>query len=61
MGLTGEIRSVSSIEKRVKEAERMGFSQCLVPESSRKQIKYKGNIEIIGVRNIKEAIQIALK
>ena len=61
VGLTGEIRSVSSIEKRVKEAERMGFSQCLVPESSRKQIKYKGNIEIIGVRNIKEAIQIALK
>ena len=61
VGLTGEIRSVSSIEKRVKEAERMGFSQCLVPESSRKQIKYKGNIEIIGVRNIKDAIQIALK
>ncbi len=61
VGLTGEIRSVSSIEKRVKEAERMGFSQCLVPESSRKQIKYKGNIEIIGVRNIKEAIQLALK
>ena len=61
VGLTGEIRSVSSIEKRVKEAERMGFSQCLIPESSRKQIKYKGNIEIIGVKNIKEAIQVALK
>ncbi|MBO5143357.1 MAG: DNA repair protein RadA [Clostridia bacterium] len=61
VGLTGEIRSVSSIEKRVKEAERMGFSQCMIPESSKKQLKYKGNIEVIGVNNIKEAIQLALK
>lgn len=61
VGLTGEIRSVSSIEKRIKEAERMGFSQCMIPESSKKQIKQKGNIEVIGVKNIKEAIQIALK
>lgn len=61
VGLTGEIRSVSSIEKRVKEAERMGFLQCMIPESSKKQLKYKGNIEVIGVKDIKEAIQIALK
>ena len=61
VGLTGEIRSVSSIEKRVKEAERMGFLQCIIPESSKKQLKYKGNIEVIGVKNIKEAIEIALK
>ena len=61
VGLTGEIRSVSSIEKRVKEAERMGFLQCVIPESSKKQLKYKGNMEVIGVKNIKEAIQVALK
>ena len=61
VGLTGEIRSVNSIEKRVKEAERMGFKQCMIPESSRKQMKYKGNIEVIGVKNIKEAIQVAIK
>ena len=60
VGLTGEIRSVSSIEKRIKEADRMGFKQCMIPESSKKQIKYKGNIEVIGVRNIKDAIQVAL-
>lgn len=61
VGLTGEIRSVSSIEKRVKEAERMGFKQCMIPESSKKQMKYKGNIEVIGVKNIREAIQVAIK
>lgn len=61
VGLTGEIRAVNSIEKRVKEADRMGFKQCMIPESSKKQLKYKGDIDIIGVRNIKEAIQVALK
>lgn len=61
VGLTGEIRSVNSIEKRVKEAERMGFLQCIIPESSKKQLKQKGNIEVIGVKNIKEAIQVALR
>ncbi len=60
VGLTGEIRSVSSIEKRVKEAERMGFKECMIPENCKGQIKYKGKIHIIGVRNIKEAIQKAL-
>lgn len=61
VGLTGEIRAVNSIEKRVKEADRMGFKQCMIPESSKKQLKYTGDIEVIGVRNIKEAIQVALK
>lgn len=61
VGLTGEIRSVNSIEKRVREAERLGFTQCMIPESSKKQLKNKGNIEVIGVRNIREAIQMAFK
>ena len=60
VGLTGEIRAVGSIEKRIKEADRMGFKQCMIPESCKKQLKYQGNIEIIGVKNIKEAIQTAL-
>ena len=58
IGLTGEIRSVNSIEKRVKEAEKMGFKTCVVPESGRKQIKYSGNINIIGVREIREALRV---
>ncbi len=57
VGLTGEIRSVSQIEKRVKEADRMGFSKIFVPQSTLKQIKYSGNIEVVGVRTIREAIE----
>ncbi len=57
IGLTGEVRAVSSIEKRVKEAEKLGFKTCIIPEASRKQLKYKGNINIISVSNIAEAIK----
>ncbi|MBQ9267731.1 MAG: DNA repair protein RadA [Clostridia bacterium] len=59
IGLTGEIRTVNSLEKRIKEADRMGFKTCIIAESGRKQLKYKGNINIIGVKNIREAINSA--
>ena len=58
IGLTGEIRSVNSLEKRVKEAEKMGFKTCVIPESGRRQIKYSGNINIIGVKEIREALRV---
>lgn len=57
VGLTGEIRSVSSIEKRIKEADKMGFKTCIIPENNKKQLKYKGNINVIGVNNIRDAIK----
>lgn len=60
IGLTGEIRTVNSLEKRIKEADKMGFKTCLVSESSKKQIKFKGNINIIGVKNIRDAINVTL-
>ena len=60
IGLTGEIRSVNSIEKRIKEADKMGFKTCLVSESSIKQLKFKGNINVIGVKTVKDAINVTL-
>ena len=59
IGLTGEVRAVNAIEKRVKEIEKLGFSTCIIPESNRKQLKYKGNINIIGVSNIGEAVKVS--
>lgn len=59
IGLTGEIRSVNSFEKRVKEAEKMGFKTFVVPESGKKQIKYKTtSINVIGVKTISEALRV---
>lgn len=59
IGLTGEIRSVNSLEKRVKEAEKMGFKTFVLPESAKKQIKYKPtSINIIGVKTISDALKV---
>ena len=59
VSLTGEIRAVNMIEKRVKEAEKMGFKTCIIPESNKKLLKDNFKMDIIGVRTINEAMQKA--
>lgn len=59
IGLSGEIRSISRVESRVKEAARLGFTHCVLPRSCIKQITHKPeDIELIGVRNLKEALSL---
>lgn len=57
VGLTGEIRSVNLIEKRIKEAEKLGFKTCIIPESNRKLLKESYKLDIIGVKDIGEAMR----
>ena len=57
VGLTGEVRSVNLIEKRVKEAEKMGFQTCILPESNKKLLKDEFKLDIIGVKNLIEAMK----
>lgn len=57
VGLTGEVRAVSMIEKRLKEAEKLGFKKCIIPENNKKLLKDKYKLDIIGVRNIEEALK----
>ena len=57
VGLTGEVRGVNMIEKRLREAERLGFRKCIIPESNKKLLKENFKLDIIGVRNINEAIK----
>ena len=50
------------IEKRLKEAEKLGFKTCIIPESNKKVLKDKFKLDIIGVKNINEAMKkIGLK
>ena len=58
VGLTGEVRSVNMIEKRLKEAEKLGFKKCIIPENNKKLLKDNFKLDIIGVRNIEEALRI---
>ena len=49
VGLTGEVRNVNMIEKRIKEAEKLGFKTCIIPESNKKLLKESYKLYIIGV------------
>ena len=57
VGLTGEVRRINLIEKRIKESEKLGFKTCIIPESNKKDLKDKYKLDIIGVSDIKEAIK----
>ena len=56
VGLTGEVRRVSQIDKQLKEAEKLGFKKCIIPENNKKLLKENYKLDIIGVKNIQEAI-----
>jgi len=56
VGLGGEIRSVGHIEKRIQEAEKLGFENIVIPKNNIKALKSKNNINLIAVENITEAI-----
>lgn len=57
VGLSGEIRGISSAEQRVKEAAKMGFRTCIIPKSNAQTIKVDADIKIIGVKNLEEALE----
>jgi DNA repair protein RadA/Sms len=59
VGLSGELRTVPQLERRVAEAARMGFERCLVPKAGGKLKKPK-NIELIPVSTLREAIGVGL-
>lgn len=56
VGLTGEIRSVNMIDKRLKEAQRLGIKRVIIPQNNKKLLKDDYNLDIIGVRNINDAL-----
>lgn len=59
IGLAGEIRGVSHCEQRIKEASRLGFRRCIIPKSNYKNVSaaLKKEIEVVGVRTIREAFE----
>jgi len=59
VGLSGELRAVSQLERRVAEATRLGFKRCLVPKAGGK-ISPPKDIELIAVSSLREAIGAGL-
>ncbi len=57
IGLSGEVRAVSHIDYRVKEAVRLGFTKIILPKKNvSDSIKVSGNVELVGVSNIYEVL-----
>jgi DNA repair protein RadA/Sms len=55
VGLAGEVRAVSQADVRVREAIKLGFSRCVLPESSLRQLPAFAGVELQGVSSLNEA------
>ncbi len=56
VGLGGELRGVSQLEKRLSEAAKLGFKKAIVPKQSMKNIIIPKDMEVIGVKTVYEAL-----
>ena len=62
LGLSGEVRAVSHIDYRVKEAARLGFTQILLPARCvGKSLNIPKDVEVIGVKNLVDVIRVLSK
>lgn len=57
IGLAGEVRPVQSGQERLREAAKHGFKRAIVPEANVAKIKMPGDIEIIPVSQLKQALE----
>ncbi len=60
VGLGGEIRSVGNIEKRIQEAEKLGFTKAIVPAGNEKGLKLSNKIKVTFVENLHQVIKLLL-
>ena len=60
VGLSGELRSASQLDRRVAEAARLGFPRCLVPRVGPKISHPPKGIELVPAGTVREAISLAL-
>ena len=61
IGLSGEVRTISQVDKRVQEATKLGFRRILVPRGNLKGFPRSDGIELIGIERIEDAMKILLE
>ena len=61
VGLGGEIRSVSNMEKRIQEAEKLGFEKIILPENNLKGLNKSNKIELTPVGDLSSTLKILFK
>ncbi len=60
VGLGGEVRAINQAELRIREAAKMGFRRCLLPERNLAKLDAVDGIELIGIREVGEALDAVL-
>jgi DNA repair protein RadA/Sms len=60
VGLSGELRAVSQLSRRLHEASKLGFSRCIVPGTHRQLSEVPGNMEAIPARSLADALAVTL-
>ncbi len=61
VGLSGELRAVSQLEPRLKEAAKLGFKRCVVPRTRQlKSTAVPQGLQIIECRTLQEAVEVSL-
>jgi len=61
IGLSGELRAVTQVEKRLNEAAKLGFRRCLLPKSALRSLHGTPDIEVIGLRTVEETLGVVFK
>lgn len=61
VGLAGEVRAVTQVELRIREAERMGFTRVVLPLGNLKGLSIKTGIELIGVSTVADGLEAILE
>ncbi|MBI3596388.1 MAG: DNA repair protein RadA [Nitrospirae bacterium] len=58
VGLGGEVRAIHQADARLREAAKMGFKQCLLPERNRMRLNGVDGIDTIGIGHIRQALEV---
>ena len=61
VGLTGELRSVSHLEERLREVQRLGFEECIIPRQHSDRLGTFVGLKVTEVRNIGEALRAIVR
>ncbi len=60
VGLGGEVRGISQAELRIREAAKMGFKRCLLPERNLAKLEAIEGMELVGINEVGEALDVVL-
>ena len=60
IGLAGEVRAISQIDRRIAECKRLGFRSIVIPRQNNKRLKAQEGVRVYGVETLAEAISILM-